>query len=304
MASLLLAAGAPGHRRTLPHRCVFHSRAGVDACARGCLRAVSTKTSAGYVWSGLSSRLLATASITTQLPPTRLPACPRTGLPHSRVMLHQPSGGAQGQASDIAIAAKEILKMRELLNGLYVRHTGQAAQRVGECVRALAYWLAGCWLAGRRFSRCIGVMSCWLWVQSAAVGGAGPVGSRQRRSSLLPSSALPLFSFCAQRCVCSGGELEERGSVTSALQPTPLLLTHRRPQNPAHCIMQRRCWSATFSCRRTRPATLAWWTRWAISPFCFYLIFPDSPLPEGGAALLQGAWWDGETGCKGGTGPS
>jgi ATP-dependent Clp protease protease subunit len=46
-------------------------------------------------------------------------------------MLHQPSGGAQGQASDIAIAAKEILKMRELLNGLYVKHTGQPAQRVG-----------------------------------------------------------------------------------------------------------------------------------------------------------------------------
>lgn len=46
-------------------------------------------------------------------------------------MLHQPSGGAQGQASDIAIAAKEILKMRELLNRLYVKHTGQSAQRVG-----------------------------------------------------------------------------------------------------------------------------------------------------------------------------
>ncbi|KAL4448540.1 hypothetical protein ABPG75_005759 [Micractinium tetrahymenae] len=56
----------------------------------------------------------------------------RRSLPHSRVMLHQPSGGAQGQASDIAIAAKEILKMRELLNGLYVRHTGQEPQRVEE----------------------------------------------------------------------------------------------------------------------------------------------------------------------------
>lgn len=47
-------------------------------------------------------------------------------------MVHQPSGGAQGQASDIAIAAQEILKMRDLLNGLYVRHTGQAKERVGE----------------------------------------------------------------------------------------------------------------------------------------------------------------------------
>ncbi|EFN56134.1 hypothetical protein CHLNCDRAFT_56121 [Chlorella variabilis] len=56
----------------------------------------------------------------------------RRSLPHSRVMVHQPSGGARGQATDIAIAAKEILKMRELLNGLYVKHTGQTAQRVEE----------------------------------------------------------------------------------------------------------------------------------------------------------------------------
>ena len=67
--------------------------------------------------------------------PTCLRRCacpvPTPALPCSRVMLHQPSGGAQGQASDIAIAAKEILKMRELLNGLYVKHTGQPAQRVG-----------------------------------------------------------------------------------------------------------------------------------------------------------------------------
>ncbi|KAL4423094.1 hypothetical protein ABPG77_005899 [Micractinium sp. CCAP 211/92] len=49
---------------------------------------------------------------------------------HRRSLPHSPSGGAQGQASDIAIAAKEILKMRELLNGLYVRHTGQEPQRV------------------------------------------------------------------------------------------------------------------------------------------------------------------------------
>lgn len=46
-------------------------------------------------------------------------------LPNARVMLHQPSGGAGGQASDIAIAAAEILKVRSRLNGLYVHHTGQ-----------------------------------------------------------------------------------------------------------------------------------------------------------------------------------
>ena len=47
-------------------------------------------------------------------------------LPHSRVMLHQPSGGASGQASDIEIQAKEILYLKDLLNKIYVKHTGQS----------------------------------------------------------------------------------------------------------------------------------------------------------------------------------
>ena len=46
-------------------------------------------------------------------------------LPSSRVMIHQPSGGAQGQATDIEIQAREILKLRAYLNGLYVTNTGQ-----------------------------------------------------------------------------------------------------------------------------------------------------------------------------------
>ncbi|KAJ3275613.1 hypothetical protein HDV01_007616 [Terramyces sp. JEL0728] len=46
-------------------------------------------------------------------------------LPHARVMLHQPSGGAEGQASDIAIQAQEILKVRKSLNNIYVKHTKQ-----------------------------------------------------------------------------------------------------------------------------------------------------------------------------------
>ncbi|MFW5680720.1 MAG: ATP-dependent Clp endopeptidase proteolytic subunit ClpP [Pseudomonadota bacterium] len=46
-------------------------------------------------------------------------------LPHARVMIHQPSGGFQGQASDIEIHAKEILSIRKRLNELYVKHTGQ-----------------------------------------------------------------------------------------------------------------------------------------------------------------------------------
>jgi ATP-dependent Clp protease protease subunit len=49
----------------------------------------------------------------------------RYALPNARVMVHQPSGGAQGQATDIEIQAREILKLRERLNQIYVEHTGQ-----------------------------------------------------------------------------------------------------------------------------------------------------------------------------------
>ena len=49
----------------------------------------------------------------------------RFSLPHSRIMIHQPHGGARGQASDIEIQAKEILRLRESLNNIYVTHTGQ-----------------------------------------------------------------------------------------------------------------------------------------------------------------------------------
>ena len=49
----------------------------------------------------------------------------RYALPHARIMVHQPHGGAQGQAADIEIQAREILRLRALLNEIYVRHTGQ-----------------------------------------------------------------------------------------------------------------------------------------------------------------------------------
>ena len=49
----------------------------------------------------------------------------RLALPHSRIMIHQPLGGAQGQASDVEIQAKEILRLREVLNGILAKHTGQ-----------------------------------------------------------------------------------------------------------------------------------------------------------------------------------
>ncbi len=47
-------------------------------------------------------------------------------LPHSRIMIHQPSGGFQGQASDIDIQAREVLKLRERLNAILAKHTGQS----------------------------------------------------------------------------------------------------------------------------------------------------------------------------------
>ncbi len=58
----------------------------------------------------------------------------RFALPNSRIMIHQPSGGAQGQASDIEIQAKEILKLRERLNNIYVKHTGQKLKVIEEAM--------------------------------------------------------------------------------------------------------------------------------------------------------------------------
>jgi len=56
----------------------------------------------------------------------------RYGLPHSRVMIHQPLGGAQGQATDIDIQAREILKIRDTLNTILADHTGQPIEKIRE----------------------------------------------------------------------------------------------------------------------------------------------------------------------------
>ena len=56
----------------------------------------------------------------------------RFALPHARIMIHQPLGGVQGQATDIDIQAKEILRMREELNRILVHHTGQTEKRIQE----------------------------------------------------------------------------------------------------------------------------------------------------------------------------
>ncbi|KPK09526.1 MAG: hypothetical protein AMS20_00385 [Gemmatimonas sp. SG8_28] len=54
----------------------------------------------------------------------------RAALPHARIMMHQPSGGAQGTAADIEIQAKEILYLRDKLNQLYAQHTGRTKEQI------------------------------------------------------------------------------------------------------------------------------------------------------------------------------
>jgi ATP-dependent Clp protease protease subunit len=54
----------------------------------------------------------------------------RFALPHSRIMIHQPMGGFQGQATDVEIHAKEILKLKDTLNGILANHTGQPLDKI------------------------------------------------------------------------------------------------------------------------------------------------------------------------------
>lgn len=54
----------------------------------------------------------------------------RFALPHSRILIHQPSGGAQGQATDVRIMAEEILRMRELTSRILAHHTGQSYEQI------------------------------------------------------------------------------------------------------------------------------------------------------------------------------
>ena len=83
----------------------------------------------------------------------------RYALPNSQVMIHQPLGGFQGQATDIDIHAREILRMRETLNGLLAKHTGQPIEKIAQDTErdnfmtaemAQAYGLVDKFLASRR----------------------------------------------------------------------------------------------------------------------------------------------------------
>lgn len=54
----------------------------------------------------------------------------RSALPNARIMMHQPMGGATGQASDIEIQAREVLKLKEILNSIYHKHTGKTVEQI------------------------------------------------------------------------------------------------------------------------------------------------------------------------------
>ena len=64
----------------------------------------------------------------------------RISLPNAKIMIHQPSGGAQGQATDIEITAREILKTREQLNRIYADRTGQTVERIAADMER-DYWM-------------------------------------------------------------------------------------------------------------------------------------------------------------------
>jgi ATP-dependent Clp protease protease subunit len=58
----------------------------------------------------------------------------RFALPNARIMVHQPSGGFQGQATDIMLHAQEILNLKKRLNEIYVKHTGQALKKIEDAL--------------------------------------------------------------------------------------------------------------------------------------------------------------------------
>src|SRR5436305_11026553 len=66
----------------------------------------------------------------------------RFALPNARIMVHQPSGGFQGQATDIMVHAQEILNLKKRLNEIYVKHTGQMLKKIEDALER-EYFLTG-----------------------------------------------------------------------------------------------------------------------------------------------------------------
>lgn len=83
-----------------------------------------------YIRSPVSTVCIGQAASMGSLLLTAGAAGKRFALPNARIMVHQPSGGAQGQATDIQIQAQEILRIRQRLNEIYVKHTGQSLDTI------------------------------------------------------------------------------------------------------------------------------------------------------------------------------
>ncbi len=97
----------------------------------------------------------------------------RTSLPNARVMIHQPWGGAQGQASDIDIQAREILKTRDRLNEILARHTGQSLEQIARDTER-DYYLSG------EDARAYGIVDDVAAERSGSqVNGAGANGGKR-----------------------------------------------------------------------------------------------------------------------------
>jgi len=85
-----------------------------------------------YIRPGVSTICIGMAASAAALLLTAGAAGKRYALPHSTIMIHQPLGGVQGQATEIEIHAREILRMRDVLNDILVRHTGQSKSKIAE----------------------------------------------------------------------------------------------------------------------------------------------------------------------------
>jgi ATP-dependent Clp protease protease subunit len=93
----------------------------------------------------------------------------RWALPHARIMVHQPSGGFQGQASDIERHAKEILALRERLNHVYAKHTGQPVHVIAEALERDNFMTAE---GAKAFGLIDDVLTKRVEVEPAIAGGA------------------------------------------------------------------------------------------------------------------------------------
>jgi len=96
----------------------------------------------------------------------------RTALAHARIMIHQPAGGARGQATDIDIQAQEILKLRDQMNNILAGHTGQTPEKIATDTER-DYYMSG------EEAAAYGLVDRVMAKREAGVGGAGGADSNE-----------------------------------------------------------------------------------------------------------------------------